>query len=100
MTEKIYQLMGLCMRAGKLLSGSDACLSSVRAGAACLVIVDAAASSNTRKQMQDACSFRNVPFLIAEEGRLGDAVGRPGRMVAVVTDRGFAQAMIKAFPGQ
>ena len=45
-SEKIYSLLGLCMRAGKLKSGEFATLEAIRAHKAELVIVSEDASDN------------------------------------------------------
>lgn len=95
MTQGFYAMLGLCMRAGKLATGEDACVKAIRAGTAKLAILDGSASQNTRKALSDACAYRSVPLLITEEGRFGDAIGKPGRKTGVTADEGFAKAIRK-----
>ena len=79
-----WGLIGLCVRAGQLVSGESGCEAAVRAGQAGLVLLDAGASGNLRKKFQDACAYRRLPMCTLDAGRLGQAIGKPGRMVAAV----------------
>lgn len=88
-------MLGMCMRAGKLITGEDACIKAIRAGTAKLALLDGSASPNARKALADACAYRSVPLLITEEGRFGEAIGKPGRKSGVTTDEGFAKAITK-----
>lgn len=92
---RMLNMLGLCMRAGRLVSGEKACVQAIRAGGACVVILDAAAARNAVKSVSDACAFRNVPLLTAPENALGDAIGKPGRMVVAITDPSFADRILK-----
>ena len=96
MTEKAMSLLGLCMRAGRLVSGEEPCVKAIRAGGARLVVIDGGASANAKKALTDACAYRSVPLLETEPGRLGAAVGKRNRMAVAVTDAGFAEAICRA----
>lgn len=87
---KALNILGLCARAGRLVSGTQSVETALKTGKAMLVLLDAGASELTKKSMGDACRFRNVPMAILEEQSLGQAIGRPGRMAAAVTDVPFA----------
>ena len=93
--QSAWGLIGLCARAGRLVSGESGCESAVRAGQAALVLVDAGASENLRKKFQDACVFRRLPLYALEAGRLGQAIGKPGRMVAAVKADILADRLIE-----
>ncbi|MDO4739173.1 MAG: ribosomal L7Ae/L30e/S12e/Gadd45 family protein [Eubacteriales bacterium] len=96
MNEKFFNLLGLCMRAGRLVSGEDGCIKAIRAETAALAILDGSASDNARKALSDACAYRSVPLLETQPDALGRAVGKPNRKAVVITDKGFARALIKA----
>ncbi len=81
---KIEGLLGLAMRAGQLTVGADLTLREIKAGKAALVLMDAQASENTKKKLQDACAFRRVPLHIMEAGLIDAACGREGRMAAAL----------------
>ena len=92
---RALNMLGLCARAGKLISGEKACLQSIRAGGVYAVVLDAGASGNAVKSITDACSHHHVTLLTAPEFELGDAIGKPGRMVAGIADPGFAGRILQ-----
>ncbi len=96
MNTKFLNLVGLCMRAGRLVSGEDACVKAIRSETAKLAIIDGSASDNAKKMLSDACAYRSVPLLETGAGELGPAVGKANRKAVVITDAGFAGALIKA----
>ena len=91
----MLNMLGLCARAGKLITGERACVQAIRAGSACVALLDGAASANAVKAVGDACKSHGVPLVRTGAYRLGDAVGKPGRMAAVVTDTGMAARIIE-----
>ena len=96
---RALNMLGLCMRAGKLLSGEKACIQAVRSGGACAVVLDRAAAKNAEKAVKDACSWHEVPLVLAPENELGYAIGKPGRMVAAITDPSFADRILQLAEG-
>ena len=92
---RMLNMLGLCMRAGKIISGEKACVQAVRMGGACAVVLDKAAAKNTTKSVTDACSYHEVPLVFAEKNELGFAIGKPGRMVAAITDPSMAERIIQ-----
>ena len=95
MNEKFWNLLGLCMRAGKIISGEKACIQAVRMGSACVVVLDNAAAKNAVKSVTDACTYHEVPLIYAPENELGYAIGKPGRMVAAITDPSMADRILQ-----
>ena len=79
-----FSMLGLAMRAGQLSFGEDGVRKAIASGTAALVLLDAGASGNTKKRMRDSCAYYGVPLMETAAGRLGEAVGRPGRMSAAV----------------
>ena len=98
MTEQIenqvINFLGLCMRAGRVTSGQEACVDLARQEAAALVLMDAGASENTRKRLTDACHSHNVPLYELTEGELGRAIGKNGRMVVALKEDGMARKLL------
>lgn len=92
---RMLNMLGLCMRAGKIISGEKACVQAVRMGSACAVLLDSAAAKNTTKSVTDACAFYEVPLIRTPENELGFAIGKPGRMVAAVTDPSMADRILQ-----
>ena len=95
MNQKALNMLGLCVRAGRLASGEQAVLTAIRRGTARLVIVDDSASANTKKMFSDSCAYYEVTRISAPADTLGAAIGRPGRKTAAVTDEGFAQSILR-----
>ena len=82
--DAFFSMLGIAMRAGQLSFGEDGVRKAIATGAAALVLLDAGASDNTKKRMRDSCAYYGVPLMETAAGRLGEAVGRPGRMSAAV----------------
>lgn len=93
-----YGMLGLAMRAGKVQTGESVCEKLVKTGKACLILIDGAASANTVKAVTDTCTTYRVPLRRTENGRLGSATGKQGRMVACITDAGFAERLKTLIP--
>lgn len=92
---RMLNMLGLCMRAGKIISGEKACVQAVRTGGACAVVLDRASAKNTTKSVTDACAYYDVPLVLAPENELGFAIGKPGRMVAAITDPSMADRILQ-----
>ena len=93
--KRMLNMLGLCMRAGKIISGEKACIQAVRMGSACAVVLDSAAAKNAVKAVTDACAYHEVPLVYAPEDELGYAIGKPGRMVAAITDPSMADRILE-----
>lgn len=93
--KRMLNMLGLCMRAGKLITGEKACLQAVRTGGACAVLLDAGAAKNASKSVTDACAYHEVPLAEVPADELGYAIGKPGRMVAAITDPSFADRILE-----
>ena len=98
MTEQIenqvISFLGLCMRAGRVISGQEACVDLARQEQVALVLMDAGVSENTRKRISDACRSHNVPLYELTEGALGHAIGKKGRMMVALKPDGMAQKLL------
>ena len=91
MNPRALSMLGLCARAGKLITGEKAVVQAIRTGTCQLAVLDDAVAENGRKAVRQACETHQVPLLYTESGQLGNAIGKPNRMAAAVTDEGFAK---------
>ncbi len=91
---RVTGFLGLCMRAGRIVSGQEACVDLIRRGEAALVLMDADASDNTQKRITDACHSHQTPLWMLSKGALGAAIGKRGRMVIALRDDGMAQNLL------
>lgn len=91
--QKLLNLIGLSLRAGKMISGEELTLRDVRNQKAKLVFVAKNASENTKKKMTDKCAFYHVPYnLDFTQEEISQAIGR-NRMIVGICDEGFAKKM-------
>jgi ribosomal protein L7Ae-like RNA K-turn-binding protein len=94
--DKALRLLGLAMRAGKVVSGEEIVLAAIRSGEAKLVFLSTDAAKNTEKRVTDKCSSYQVPLIrAATRQELGHAIGKGERVVVAVTDEGFARSLAK-----
>ena len=93
---KIYSLLGLAMKAGRIMSGEFATDKSVKEGSAFLVLVSEDESDNTKKKFSNTCEFYEVPrYFFGTKDELGHAIGKEMRSSLAITDEGFAKSLIK-----
>ncbi|WP_408070689.1 L7Ae/L30e/S12e/Gadd45 family ribosomal protein [Butyrivibrio sp. JL13D10] len=93
---KVYSLLGLCQKAGKLVSGEFAVENAIKSGKACMVLVSSDASDNTSKKFRDKCDYYEVPFFVfGVKEKLGHAIGKEVRTSIAITDDGFAKSFQK-----
>ena len=94
MANKVYSMIGLAERAGKVVSGEFSTEKAVKSKKACLVVLASDASANTRKHFSDMCAYRNVHLCIyGNKEELGHAIGKQMRANLAVTDQGFADSI-------
>jgi len=91
---RVISFLGLCMRAGRIISGQEACVDLIRQGQAALALMDASASDNTRKRLTDACRSHDVALYELSAGTLGAAIGKKGRMVIALRPDGMSQKIL------
>lgn len=89
-SEKFYSLLGLCQKAGKLVSGGELCEDSIRSGQAKMVIISKDASERTIEKMTGLCRKYNIDlYITGQKELLGKAIGKSERAVLAVTDNNF-----------
>lgn len=92
---KFYSLLGLCMRAGMLVSGEFMVEKAIRADKVKLVIVAEDASDNTKKKFTNMCNYRKLELLIfGTKSSLGAALGKEIRASIGITDENFAKNIL------
>ncbi|MBO4900885.1 MAG: ribosomal L7Ae/L30e/S12e/Gadd45 family protein [Lachnospiraceae bacterium] len=95
--DRVLSLLGLAMKAGKVVSGETSTESAVKSLQAYLVVVAEDASENTRKHFTDMCNYRDIPIVTySTREELGRAIGKDYRSNLAVTDEGLSGSIIKA----
>ena len=95
-SKKVYSMLGLAMKAGKVVSGEFATDKSVKSNKAWLVIVSEDASDNTKKMFSNMCEFYKVPrYFYGTKEKLGHTIGKAMRSSLAITDENFAKSIMK-----
>lgn len=93
---KALSLLGIATKAGKTATGEFSTEKAVKEGKACMVLVAADASDNTKKKFRNMCSYYHVTYReFGDKISIGNACGKEFRASLAITDRGLADAMIK-----
>lgn len=94
MNDRILSLLGICKRAGKLITGADTTIDSIRKSKAKLVIFANDFSKSSKKSVQTAADECNVKTLTMNRSKeeIGFALGK---ICGVMTteDKGFADRL-------
>lgn len=92
--EQVLNLIGLCQRARKLVSGEMFCLEKIKSKEAKLVFLASDAGVNTQKRVRDKSSFYEIPLIDdLSTDDLSKAIGKNNRKVIAIIDKGFAEKM-------
>ncbi len=95
---KFLSLLGLCQRAGKLVSGELPCEKAIKSGKVKLLIISEDASDNTKKKFSNTALQNNVEFICTENKEsIGRAIGKDLRSTAAIVDEGFARQLKKLY---
>lgn len=91
MNKKIFSMLSLAQRAGKLLSGEQTVEKAIRSNEALLVITAADAAENTINKFSSKAKYYNIKHIsISSKDELNHAIGKINRTVFAITDTNFA----------
>lgn len=95
-TDNILSTLGLALRAKRVVSGEFMTENAIKSNNAYLVIIAKDVSENTRKKFHNMCEYYRVPIKeYATKDELGHSLGKEYRASLAVTDKGFAEAIMK-----
>ena len=100
MTNKVYGLLGIASKAGKVISGTDIILEKLSRKKVKLVIIAKDASEKTIKNMKYYCDKEDVEIIIY--GNISEnskAIGKNNRATIGVIDKNLAEAIKKLIHG-
>lgn len=100
MTNKVYGLLGIASKAGKVISGTDIILEKLSRKKVKLVIIAEDASEKTIKNMKYYCDKEDVEIIIY--GNISEnskAIGKNNRATIGVIDKNLAEAIKKLIHG-
>ena len=100
MQNRVYGLIGLAMKAGKIKAGEFSVEKSIKQGKAKLVIVAEDASENTIKKFKNSCFHYRIPFYqYGNKDELGKIIGKEMRSSLSIEDEGFGKRIIGIMNG-
>lgn len=62
--QSLGQLLGICRKAGKIITGTEAVMESIRFRKACIVLTASDVSDNTKKKLYDSCSYYDAAAVV------------------------------------
>lgn len=99
--EQILSFLGLAMRAGKVISGFDMVVSSLKRKEVKLLIIAEDISRNTLDKLLDVASKLDEDspdaYSFGTSFELGNAIGKPSRAIIAITENGFATKLSSMF---
>ena len=94
--DKILNNLGLCQRAGGIISGEEMVEEYVRQGKVYYIFLANDASNNTQKRVFDKAKYYNVEVDNSYSSlEISTAIGKSGRMVVGITNSGFVKILKK-----
>ncbi len=93
---KIYGLLGLAQRAGKIVSGEQGVEVALRRRKVHCLIISKDSSLNTQDKYKSMAQKLDITwYLWGTKAELGLALGKSQRALVAIMDRGFAKAIEK-----
>jgi len=97
---KLLGLLGICAKAGKIVSGADACLEEIKTNSVKLLIIAEDASDKTKKNYIFYGDKYNIPVAIASTvDNLSKAIGKKNRAIIGVKDINLSNEIQKIING-
>ncbi len=94
--DRVLQYIGLARKSGKLVIGTDSVIKSLQNNKIKLILIGSDASSSTLDKMEKKAFFYHIPLIKKYSSmELSFAVGKRSSMVFGLTDKGFAEAIMR-----
>ncbi len=99
-TNKVYGLLGLSMKAGKLVFGSESCIDMVKKKKVKLLILSEDSSQRTINNFKILAQEYNIPmYIFGNKENLSKAIGKDNKTVVGIKDNNLANAIKKILDG-
>lgn len=97
---KIYGLLGLARRAGKISFGTESAKETIEKKKAKLVIIAEDSSNRTKNNFKMLCEKLSVQVrIIGKIEDLSQSIGQVNKAVLVIKDENFAKEILKRIDG-
>ncbi len=98
--QKVHGLLGLATKAGKITSGSEACMEAIEKRSVKLILLAKDASERTKELFETKCREFNIPiYQILSIEEISQSIGKPNKAVIGIKDKGFSEAILKNING-
>ena len=88
--DRIFKLIGLAKKAGRVVSGEKNCKDAISSKNAKLVIISCDAAKNTVKSITNSCKFYDVKYVFFGSAEsLGHSIGNTHNAVVAICDEGL-----------
>ena len=95
---KIFSMLGLCMKAGKLAYGSDMVEEKVKYKQVSLLIIAEDASENTKEKFRRIANQNKLPlYECSTINELSFKIGKNNKAILGIMDKNFAEKINKLF---
>ena len=100
--DKALYFLGICKKAGKLLTGEDGVSGAARNGEAALIMTASDTASNTTKKALNLSEWGRAPHvrLPWDKDTLGELLDKRVCAILALTDRGMATAFAEKLAAQ
>lgn len=100
MINKLLGLIGISAKAGKVVSGADACYEEIQKKTVKLIIIAQDASEKTKKNFSFYGDKYNIPFAIQSTIEdLSNAIGKKNRAIIGIKDINLSKEIQKIING-
>lgn len=97
---KLLGLLGICAKAGKIVSGADACLEEIKTNKVKLLIIAEDASDKTKKNNVFYGDKYNIPVVITSTiDDLSRAIGKKNKAIIGIKDINLSNEIQKIING-
>ena len=97
---KVYGLLGLAMKAGKITFGTDSCLENIESKKIKLILIAEDASERNKRHFLEKCKTNAIPYYIfGDTEHLSSAIGKSNKTVIGIQDKNLAGAIQKVLNG-
>ena len=100
MVNKVYGLLGICSKAGKIAAGTEAVIEGIYKNQIELVIVAEDTSQKTKQKIEKVCKEKNI--VIKSFGTIFDnsnAIGKVNKAIIGIKDKNLAKAILEKICG-
>ena len=98
--DKVFRLLGLATKAGKIAFGSDSVIDTIIRKKAKMVIVASDASDRTKNNIERIAKENNVPFRIyGNIEKISKSIGKENKAIVCIKDSNFSNECLKIIDG-